>query len=77
MANDETYMVTCDGHPIQRCMTKEKAYAFAALMQAQADYSHGTKIRNSEMQVQRDHGTICEEDGLYKEFARRTLVVRP
>ena len=77
MANDETYMVTCDGNPIQRCMTKEKAYAFANLMQAQADYSHGTKIRNSEIQVQRDHSTILEEDGLYKEFSRRTLVVRP
>lgn len=77
MANDETYMVTCDGNPIQRCLTKEKAYAYAELMQAQADYSHGTKIRNSEMQVTRDHGVIREEDDLYKQCARRTLVVRP
>lgn len=77
MANDDTWMVVCDGNVIQRAMTERKAYAFAKLMQDQADYSHGTKIRNSEFQVKRDTRTIREEDGLYKEFSRRTVVVRP
>jgi hypothetical protein len=77
MANDDIWMVVCDGHTIQRAMTEKKAYAFAKLMQEQADYSHGTKIRNSEFQVKRDMRTIAEEDALYKHGKRRTLVVRP
>lgn len=77
MANDDIWMVTCDGNPIQRAMTRQKAEAYAKLMQDQADYSHGTKIRNSEIQVKRDGSTIREEDQLYRSFSRRTLVVRP
>jgi len=77
MANEDTWMVTCDGNPIQRAMTEKKAYAFAKLMQEQADYSHGTKKRNSEIQVKRDMRTIQEEDHLYKVFSRRMLIVRP
>ena len=77
MANADTWMVVCDGHPIQRAMTESRAYAFAKLMQEQADYSHGTKIRNAEFQVKRDTRTIHEEDSLYKDFSRRTVVVRP
>lgn len=76
MANDDIYMVTCDGRTIQHAMSKEKAYAFADLMQKQADYSHGTKIRASEFQVKRDGYVIKEDDRLYKDFSRRTLVVR-
>lgn len=77
MANAETWMVTCDGHTIQRAMTRERADAFCKVMQAQADYSHGTKIRNSQFEVKRDKGTIREEDALYKDFSRRAVVVRP
>lgn len=76
MANDDIYMVTCDGKTIQHAMTKEKAYAFAEQMQQQADYSYGTKIRASEFQVKRDGHVIREDDVLYKAHTRRTLVVR-
>ena len=77
MANDETWMVTCDDRPIQRAMTRRRADAFCELMQRQADYSHGTKIRNSRFDVKRDLGVIREEDVLYKECSRRTVVVHP
>ena len=77
MANADTWMVTCDGKPIQRAMTRRKADEFCELMQQQADYSHGTKIRNSQFHVVRDIGVVKEEDNLYKQFSRRTVVVRP
>ena len=77
MANADTWMVTCDDHVIQHCMTREKAEAFAKVMQRQADYSHGTKIRNSQFDVKRDAVVIKEEDDLYKAGKRRTMVVRP
>ena len=77
MANEDTWKVTCDGRDIQRCMTRPKADAYAELMQQQADYSHGTKIRNSQFHVKRDLGVIKEEDDLYKAGKRRTMVVRP
>ncbi len=76
MANDEIYMVTCDDQTIKHAMSKEKAFAFAEQMQQQADYSHGTKIRNSQFEVKRDGHVIREDDVLYKAFKRRTLVVR-
>ena len=77
MANEDTWMVTCDDRVIQHCMTRAKADAFAEMMQRQADYSHGTKIRNSQFHVKRDSSVIKEEDDLYKAGKRRTLVVRP
>ena len=76
MANDDIYMVTCDGRTIQHAMSQKQAHAFAEQMQQQADYSHGTKIRASEFQVKRDGHVIREDDALYKAFKRRTLVVR-
>jgi hypothetical protein len=75
--NADTWMVTCDDRPVQRAMSRSKADAFCELMQQQADYSHGTKIRNSRWDVKRDVGVIQEEDALYKAGKRRTLVVRP
>ena len=77
MANEDTWMVTCDDRVIQHCLTRAKADAFAELMQQQADYSHGTKIRNAQFHVKRDQQVIQEEDDLYKHGKRRTLVVRP
>ena len=76
MATDDIYMVTCDDRTIQHAMSKAQAFAYAETMQRQADYSHGTKIRNSQFEVKRDGHVIREDDALYKEFNRRTLVVR-
>ena len=77
MASDDVWMVTCDGRRMQRALTKAKAYRLAELMQDQADYSHGTKIRASAFNVERDAGVLKEEDALFKSGKRRTLVVRP
>lgn len=76
MANDDIYMVICDDRTIQHAMSKKQAFAFAEQMQQQADYSHGTKIRNSQFEVKRDGQIIREDDALYKAYKRRTLIQR-
>ena len=78
MGLDDVYHVTCDGHVIQHAMPYRKAMTYANLMQTNADaHIDGTRKRTSEFQVKRCHCVIQEEDALYRDSKRRTLVVRP
>ena len=77
MGFDEVYMVLCDGNPVERALSRRAADRYCEQMQSHADYSHGTKIRNSEFRVVKDTQCLKTDDALYKEFRRRTMVVRP
>ena len=76
--NTDVFHVRCDGNPIQHAMPYKKAWDYANLLGTEGDKrTNGTKTRTSEFTVERCQCVIREEDALYKEFSRRTVVVRP
>ncbi len=75
---DDLYHVICDGNILQHGLTNTKAMAFAEVLGGMGDkHTNGTKTRTSEFQVKRCLCIKKEEDALYKEFRRKTVVVHP
>ena len=78
MALDEVYHVTLDGHVVQHGLSYPRAMRLADDRQRKCDFHiEGTRKRTGEFQVSRCLCLIKEEDALYKQFSRRTVVVRP
>jgi len=78
MGLDDVFHVVCDGNPIQHAMTYRQAWDYANLLGTEGDKrTAGTKTRTSEFRIGRCLCVLKEEDALYKEARRRTLVVRP
>lgn len=78
MALDDVYHITLDGHVIQHGLPYQKAMRIANDRQQKCDtHVEGTTKRTGEFNVSRCVCVIAEEDALYKDFSRRTVVVRP
>ena len=72
------FHVELDGHAIQHGLSYRKAWEFASMMQTNSDtHIAGTSTRTGEFAVKRCTCVTNEEDALYKQFRRRTVVSRP
>ena len=78
MPLDEQYMLTLDGRPIQRGLSKQQADRLANEQQHLMDtHISGTKRRTGGVELKRDLGAISDSDALYKGMKRSTMIVRP
>ena len=71
-------MVTLDGRPIQRGLSRRQAERLASEHQRMMDTKiSGTTRRTGGFEIQRDGQAISQTDGLYRSLKRSTMIVRP